>query len=203
VADELTSDTESGARHYLESDARIWRGRIRLARGDVEGALADGGRALELAGESGDPQNLNPALTFAARALLAAGRPDRAAQLVDGLLDSIGHGLLKPDLGIDLGVDLVELGRPAAVLDGALPSRWLDAAKAFVAGDPRQAAKVYAKIGSRPDEAYAHLEAARRLSADGRAAEARAEAQAALDFYREVGAAAYVEEGERLCFAVA
>ena len=203
VADALTSATDGGARHYLESDTRIWRGRIQLARGDVDGALADAERALELARESGDPQNLNPALAFTARAQLAAGRPDRAAELIDGLLDGIGHELLKPDLGIDLGIDLVELDRSVAVLDGALPSRWLDAAKAFVAGDPRQAAEVYAQIGSRPDEAYAHLEAARRLSAAGRATEARAEAEAALRFYREVGATAYVEEGERLCFAVA
>jgi tetratricopeptide (TPR) repeat protein len=203
VTDALTSDTDGGAQHYLESDARIWRGRIQLARGDVGGALVDAERALQLAHESGDPVNLNPALAFAARAQLAAGRPDLAAGLVDELLDSIGHGLLKPDLGIDLGVDLVELGRPAEVLDGALPSRWLDAAKAFVAGDPRQAAELYAQIGSRPDEAYAHLEAARRLSADGRATEARAEAEAALGFYRKVGATAYVEEGERLCYTAA
>ncbi len=203
VTDALTSDTDGGAGHYLESDARIWRGRIQLARGDVEGALADAERALHLARESGDPVNLNPALAFAARVQLAAGRQAEAAELVDGLLDSIGHGLLKPDLGIDLGIDLVELGRPAEVLDSALPSRWLDAAKAFVAGDPRRAAEVYAQIGSRPDEAYAHLEAARRLTADGHVAEARAEAQAALRFYREVGANAYVEESERLCFALA
>jgi len=199
VANELTSDAEGGGRHYLESDARIWRGRIHLARGDLDGALADAGRALELARESGDPQNLNPALAFAARVQLAAGEWARASELVDGLLDSIGHGLLKPDLGIDLGVDLVELGHSAAVLDAALPSRWLDAARSFVAGDPRRAAAVYAEIGSRPDEAYAHLAAARRLSVDGRADEARTEAEAALGFYREVGATAYVEEGEQLC----
>jgi DNA-binding SARP family transcriptional activator len=202
VADALTSTTQGGAGHYLESDARIWRGRIQLARGDNGSAMADAKRALELARESGDPVNLNPALAFAARALLAAGRPDAAAELVYGLLEGIGHELLKPDLGVDLGVDLVQLGRPAEVLDGALPSRWLDAARAFVAGDPRHAAEVYAQIGSRPDEAYARLEAARRLSADGQPVDARAQAEAALRFYRKVGATAYVQESEQLCFAV-
>jgi DNA-binding SARP family transcriptional activator/tetratricopeptide (TPR) repeat protein len=203
MADGLTSDTESGAGHYLESDARIWRGRIRLARGDLVGALADANRALELATETGDPQNLNPALAFAARAQLAAGGAEVAGRLVDRLLDGIGHQLLKPDLGIDLGVDLVELGRPGDVLDAALPSPWLAAAKAYVAGDPRRAADVYAEIGSRPDEAYARLEAARRLALSGRGVEARAEAETALGFYREVDAAAYVEESERLCLAPA
>ncbi|HEY2957217.1 MAG TPA: BTAD domain-containing putative transcriptional regulator [Actinomycetota bacterium] len=199
VADELAGDAERGARHYLESDARIWRGRIRLARGDLDGALGDAARALDLARESGDPQNLNPALAFAARVQLAAGRWHDATELVDGLLGSVAHEVLRPDLGVDLGIDLVELGRPAEVLDAALPSRWLDAARSFVAGDPGRAAALYAEIGSRPDEAYAHLAAARRLSADGRGEEARAEAEAALGFYREVGASAYVEEGERLC----
>jgi hypothetical protein len=87
------------------------------------------------------------------------------------------------------------------VLDAALPSPWLDAAKAYVAGDPRRAAEVYAEIGSRPDEAYARLEAARRLALSGRVVEARAEAETALGFYREVDAAAYQEESERLCLA--
>jgi hypothetical protein len=40
-ADELISDTESGARHYLESDARIRRGRIRLARDEKLAALTE------------------------------------------------------------------------------------------------------------------------------------------------------------------
>jgi hypothetical protein len=201
VADELTSDAADGVQHYLESDARIWRGRIRLARGNLVGALADASRALELAMETGDPQNLNPALAFAARVQLASGGAEAAGPLVDRLLDGIGHELLKPDLGIDLGVDLVELGRPGDVLDAALPSPWLDAAKAYVAGDPRRAAEVYAEIGSRPDEAYARLEAARRLALSGRVVEARAEAETALGFYREVDAAAYQEESERLCLA--
>jgi tetratricopeptide (TPR) repeat protein len=203
VADELTSDTAGGVQHYLESDARIWRGRIRLARGDLAGALADANRALELARESGDPQNLNPAFAFAARAQLAAGGAEVAGPLVDRLLDGIGHKLLKPEFGIDLGVDLVELGRPAEVLDAALPSPWREAAKAYVAGDPRRAAEVYADIGSRPDEAYAHLEAARRLARGGRGAEARTQAESALSFYREVEAAAYLEESEQLCLAPA
>jgi hypothetical protein len=203
VADELTGDTAEGVQHYLESDARIWRGRIRLARGNLVGALADADRALELATETGDPQNLNPALAFAARAQLAAGGAEVARSHVDRLLGGIGQELLKPDLGIDLGVDLVELGHPAEVLDAALPSPWLDAAKAYVAGDPQQAAEVYAEIGSRPDEAYAHLEAARRLARGGRGAEARVQAESAADFYREVEAAGYLEESERLCLTPA
>jgi hypothetical protein len=77
-------------------------------------------------------------------------------------------------------------------LDGALPSRWLDAAQSFVAGDPRRAADIYAAIGSRPDEAYAHLEAARQLTVVGNAVEANTELAIAFALYREAGASAHL-----------
>jgi hypothetical protein len=111
--------------------------------------------ALELAGESGDVQNLDPALTFGARALLAADRVADAGKLADELLESLRGRMIHPDLGIDFAVDLTALGHPASELDDVLPSPWLVAARAFVAGDPVQAAKTYTEIGSRPDAAYA------------------------------------------------
>ncbi len=69
-------------------------------------------------------------------------------------------------------------------------------------GDPRRAAEIYAKIGSRPDEAAARLEAARQLLADGREAEGQAELAAARSFYQEVGATAYLEEADYLLASV-
>jgi DNA-binding SARP family transcriptional activator len=193
TVDALVAESTGGARHQLESACRIWRGRILLARGDLEAALLDAGQALELARESGDPQDLDPALAFAARVLLAAERPDEAGRLVAELLPRLDHGLLKPDLGVDLGVDLAALGHPAEVLDGALPSRWLEAAQAFVAGDARRAAAVYEAIGSRPDAAYARLEAARTHPDGG-----GAELELALAFFRQVGAHAYLEQAGAL-----
>ena len=103
-----------------------------------------------------------------------------------------------PELGVDLAVDLVELGRPAEALDEVLPSRWLEAAQSFVAGDPRRAADIYAAIGSRPDEAYAHLEAARQLIVVGHAVEANTELAIAFAFYREAGASAHLAEAKQL-----
>jgi DNA-binding SARP family transcriptional activator/class 3 adenylate cyclase len=202
LADTVVADAAAGARNYLECQCRVWRGRIRLAGGEVAAALEDGERALELARESGDPQNLDPALAFGARVLLATDRPAKAAKLVDELLPGLAGRLLNPDLGIDLAVDLVELGRPAEVLDEAPPSPWLEAARAFVGGDPRQAAVVYDEIGARPDEAHARLAAARRLLGDGRLAEGRTELDRALVFYREVGATAHLAEARELLFAL-
>jgi DNA-binding SARP family transcriptional activator len=201
VADGVVADAANGAPHYLECHCRIWRGRIRLARGELAVALEDGERALKRGRESGDPQNLDPALAFAARVLLAADRPGEAGKLVDELLASLAGRMLNPLLGVDLPVDLVELGRPAEVLDEAPPSPWREAAQAFVAGDPGRAAVVYGGIGARPDEAHARLAAARRLLGDGRLAEGRTELDRALVFYREVGATAHLAEAKELLFA--
>jgi DNA-binding SARP family transcriptional activator len=201
VADSVAPDGQDGAPHYMESECRLWRGRVRLARGQLDGALEDARRALALARESGDRLNLDPALTFGARALLAAGREADAGKLLDELLATLGGGLLKPDLGVDLAVGLVELGRPVEALDDVLPSRWLDAARAFAGGDPGRAAKIYAEIGSRPDEAAARLAAARRLL-PARPAEGRIELERAIAFFREAGATASLEQAKELQFAL-
>jgi hypothetical protein len=125
--------------------------------------------------------------------MLAAGRADEAHALVQELLAGLGDKLLKPNLGIDLPVSLLALGQPATALDAVtVPSRWLDAAKAYLQEDPQRAAAIYAQIGSRPDEAYARLEAARRLPARLGAREL----DAAAAFFQEVGATAYLSEAE-------
>ncbi len=186
TVDALTARSGPADKHVLECECRIWRGRILLARGSAEPALEDANRALVVARESGDRQNLDPALAFGARALLAAGRASEAGTLVDELLVDLRGHLLKPDLGIDFPVVLTALGYTAGMLDraGILPSRWLDAARAFVAGNPRQAAEVYASIGSRPDEAYARLVAGRQLLEKDRAPAGRRQLKAAVDFFR-------------------
>jgi tetratricopeptide (TPR) repeat protein len=198
VADSVTADDSSGPTHYLECDCRIWRGRIRLARGQLDDARKDGQRALELARASNDPQNLDPALAFGARILLLAGRSAEAGQLVDELLEHLSGRLLKPELGVDLPICLVELGRPVGVLDGVRSSRWLEAAQALVTGERGLAAELYAAIGSRPDEAYAHLTAARGLMVANRAVEAHSELAVAYTFYREVRATAHLAQAKQL-----
>jgi class 3 adenylate cyclase/tetratricopeptide (TPR) repeat protein len=203
VADSVTAEANSGATHYLECDCRIWRGRIRLARGQRENAHKDCQHALELARASNDPQNLVAALAFGARMLLLAGRSAEAGRLVDELLEHLPGRLLKPELGVDLPICLVELGRPVEVLDGVPPSRWLEAARAFVTGEPELAAELYATIGSRPDEAYARLKAAHQLMVANRAVEANTELAIAFTFYRKVGANAHLAEAKQLLATMA
>jgi class 3 adenylate cyclase/tetratricopeptide (TPR) repeat protein len=198
VADSVTAEANSAATHYLECDCRIWRGRIRLARGRLDDARQDGQRALELARASNDRLNLDPALAFGARMLLVAGRSTEAGRLVDDLLEHLPGRPLKPELGVDLPICLVELGHPVGVLDGVLSSRWLEAAQAFVAGERGLAADLYAAIGSRPDEASARLEAARQLMIASRAVEANTELAVAIAFYREVRADAHLAEAKNM-----
>jgi tetratricopeptide (TPR) repeat protein len=201
VADSVAPDGEDGAQHYMESECRLWRGRIRLARGQLVQALDDAGRAVALARATGDRLNIDPALAFGARVLLAAGREAEAGKLLDELLATLGGRLLKPELGVDLAIGMVELGRPVEALDDVLPSRWLDAARAFAGGDPARAARIYTEIGSRPDEAVARLAAAHRLLPT-RPAKGRVELERAMTFFREAGATASLEQAKELLFAL-
>jgi class 3 adenylate cyclase/tetratricopeptide (TPR) repeat protein len=186
IVDALVASDEH---HYLEWECRLWRGRIRLAGGRLEEALADAEAAHALAVQARDPQDLHPTRAFLARTLLAAGRREEAAEVARRLLAGLGGGVLVPDLGADLGLVLAELGLGAGALDrlGIPPSPWLDAARALAAGDPLAAADRYAAIGSRPDEADARLAAARRLAGLGRRAEAQAQEAAARAFLASTG----------------
>jgi class 3 adenylate cyclase len=182
-----------GERHYLEWECRLWRGRISLARGRAEDALADARAAHALAVQARDPQDLHPTRAFLARALLATGHRDEAAEVAGRLLagwpDGLGGGVLGPDVGADLGMVMAELGIPAATLDrlGIPRTPWLEAARALAAGDPLAAADRYAAIGSLPDEADARQAAARLLAAQGRPAEAEAQQAAAAAFLTAAG----------------
>jgi hypothetical protein len=65
------------------------------------------------------------------------------------------------------------------------------------------ASELDAAMSAPKDEAYARLQAAEAHAAAGRAAEARAQAEAALAFYRSVGAVPYVARAEALLGAPA
>jgi class 3 adenylate cyclase/tetratricopeptide (TPR) repeat protein len=164
LADHLRARAERGQSRRLEIDACLVRGWIALARGDEAPALEDAGRALALAREAGDPQNLYPALALRARALAAAGRHGEAEEHVDELLSLMREQPSLPSFWVtDLAIALAELGRGGELEEAARelqPTRWLDAARAYVAGRAADAAELYAEIGASPEEAYARRRAA-------------------------------------------
>jgi tetratricopeptide (TPR) repeat protein len=196
LADEFLGEIESGAPHYMESACRHARTLMRLARGDDPGALADAERLL--AGDNTDPQVRQPALGAAARVFMELDRPELAnvIRAATELRFYDGPGL--PDVAV-VTAEAVAL-EPSRV-GGTRP--WAEAARLVLGGDFMGAAEVYAAMGSLPDEADARLRAARSLVDAGSRAEADAQLQRALAFYRSVGATRYLRQGEALLAASA
>jgi predicted ATPase/class 3 adenylate cyclase len=201
LAAEFVQQAESGLPHHREVDARLTRARIRLARGE-DAALEDSGLTLDFGRRVHDPQTLFPALAFYARALLGAD-PARASALASELLERwAGAGLTFATFWLaDLAVVLADLER-GRELEAAcasylrIPSRWRDAALAVVAGADLEAGRIYAEIGTRPDEAFARERAAAALAKADRREEAEAELTPALEFFRSVGATDYLRRAE-------
>jgi len=205
--DELIADFEADP-FWMETPCRWLRGRMRLARGDLEGGLADAERAIELARLARDPQVLWPALAFGARAVFQLDA-ERAASLATEVfsewyakdLSSAGS---ESEWLFDFAVAVALLGRQDEFLKAVgrtTSSPWRAAAAAYVSGDFLGGAEQYAAIGVLPYEAYARLRAAEAFVGEGRRAEADAELQRSLAFWRSVGATAHVREGEDLLAA--
>jgi class 3 adenylate cyclase/tetratricopeptide (TPR) repeat protein len=205
--DELIAEFEEDS-HWMEAPCRWVRGRMRLARGDLKGAQDDADRALELARVAKDPQILWPSLAFAARAFNATDPRRADALTAEVLSDWRALGWPKTsesDWLADICFALPVLAREEELLEGAAQTGnhtpWFEAAVASASGDFRDAADVYAGIGALPEEASARLRAAESFVAEGRRAEADAELNRALAFWRSVRATAYVREAEALLAA--
>jgi len=178
---------------------------VRLARGDTKAAQDDAERALDLARIAKDPQILWPSLAFAARALSATDPRWADALAAELLSDWKALGWPKTgesDWLADIGFVLPLVGQEDEFLEGAAQTQnhtpWFEAAVACASADFRRAADLYAGMGALPEEASARLHAAEALVQEGRRAEADAELNRALAFWRSVGATAYVREGEAL-----
>ncbi len=158
LAEQLLAKAERGPLRRLELDARLVRGWIALESGDTALAMTDADRALAFSREAGDPQNLYPALALRARTLAAAGRRHEASGDAEELLRLMRDQPSLPSFWVmDLAIVLAQLGRGGELAEAAAdgPStRWLEAATAFVAGNPGRAADLCAEIGALPEEAY-------------------------------------------------
>ena len=186
------------------------RGWIRLARGDLRGALQDADVGLELARLAKEPQLFYPLLAFRARALLAAGREQESDTEANQLLAMLAQqGVLPtaPDWSGDLAVVLQALGQGAELVellaDAKTPTRWFQAAAAVAAGEFQRSADLYDQIEAQPHAAFARLQAAEQLVGAGRRAEANAQLSRALALFRKVSATSYLREGETLLAATA
>jgi class 3 adenylate cyclase/tetratricopeptide (TPR) repeat protein len=201
LADEFLADAEAGSGHFMEGYCRDVRARIRLARGDLEGALDDSARALDQARASDEPQMLCPAFAVRARVLSATDALAEARQVVRELvaLWATKSNLFPASAWVvDLAFTLDSLDQLDELRKTAesvrAPTMWLDAANAFAVGDLAIAADLLVEIGSRPDEALVRLRSAQGLAEVRFVAEADRELERALSFFSEVEASAYLRD---------
>jgi tetratricopeptide (TPR) repeat protein len=205
LAEEIIEECEHDP-HYGESFARRVRGLVRLACGDDAGALEDVRRAAEIARRARDPQTLLPALGIWFR-VVAELRLDEADDAAEEMLRELAAIPTEGWAAADAFFAATERGRAAdyrralGTLDVHGP-RWA-AAWAILDEQYREAADVFARMGEVADEAYARLLAAEQHAAAGRRAEASAELDRALAFYRSVGATRYIRQAEALLAASA
>jgi tetratricopeptide (TPR) repeat protein len=200
--DAYLSELSPDAPHVLEGIVHVHRLLMLQAEGDPSVAADEVG-AIVVDQRSRSGEVVQQIVPRAGWILLAAGRRDEAAALLDALL-ALGEallGALNDAPIVEAGWLAFDLGRGADLLPlvetrGEIP--WAVAAVAICAGDFRRAAEVLAEIGYRPGEAYARLRLARQLVEEGRRPEADVELHRSLAFWREVGATRYVREGEAL-----
>jgi class 3 adenylate cyclase/tetratricopeptide (TPR) repeat protein len=208
LAAEFTADPR--APYYLWGYLNEFRGRVRLSLGDLGGAVEDAEAALANGRQAKDPQRMQGALAFAAFTAFTTRRTRECEELVDELLRldpaRIWVSHVVPPI-LDLAWVLTGLGRGQDFLDAAAVAGrsgpYLEAGIAFAGGDMERAADLCAEVGVLPNEAYTRLRAAEKLLEEGRRAEAEAQLQRALEFYRSVGAAFYIRQAEALMAASA
>ena len=202
-ADVYIADRETGASDYAELQIRRNRAWARFARGDVDGALDDVGKALEAARPAKDPQVLIPTLAIAARVYAEIGREEEARLLAGELLEQFRRSA---DWRLFDFVWVAErLGRSGElrrlIEQHLAKTRWTSAFLAVLVREYETAAELFLEIGALNFEADARLRAAEKLVAGGRRPEANEQLGKALAFYRSVGATRYISEAEALLAA--
>jgi ATP/maltotriose-dependent transcriptional regulator MalT len=197
-------ETSSTSPVLMVIDAYIFRAELRLATGNVEGAIEDSARLLEDARAQGDPQVGFPALAARAQVLYEAGEGAEAAAAVDELLSrwrTSPSSAAGPWVA-ELAHVLEGLGRGAELTEASaqvrLRTRWLEAAESLASGNAVRAADLYEEIGAQADAARTRLRAAEQLISTGRRTEAEPQLEVALAFFRAAGAERYIRQAEAL-----
>ncbi|HKD95873.1 MAG TPA: hypothetical protein VKB43_14300, partial [Gaiellaceae bacterium] len=197
------ADCEAGSPHYLYYRMLGDRGEIRAARGDLDGALADIRRSLELAREAGDPQALMPRLGSTVLIFEEHGLGDEARPFAVEMVELVPRYLHEATLAVNFSFLLSRLAfefEPALRegLAEAPPGAWKELAFACLDRDFVRAADMWAAGGGMTMEARVRLRAAEELIESGRPEEGEEQARRALEFYRSVTATYYIERCETL-----
>jgi tetratricopeptide (TPR) repeat protein len=201
--DSLLDEVEAGSPFYLAPQCYMIRAYIRLGRDDVDGAMADTQRAIELVRSVKDPQEFFLTISQGAQVFFECGDRVRAGALASEFLDELTPMKMSGAMDAlpNLAFVLLALGRSRefdAVPPPVFDNPWMESASAVAAGDLGHAADVFAEMGAVSSEARARLLLAAALLQQRRRSEADVELQHALTFYRSVGATRYIREGEAL-----
>ena len=205
TANAVISESEAGAATYFEYQPRLLRARIGLARGQsARDVLSDVYRATEVARAVKDPQAVLQALSHAVVVALELRRFDEAqatAEELVALLTAGSHG--SAVLGVLEVASVAETLGFATVLRDVLAAEesltdvWRLPFAAVLDHDYARAADLFGKLGY-VDEGMMRLKAAEQLLESGRGGEVEELLQAALAFFRPLGATRYIREAEAL-----
>lgn len=197
IADRSLAESAAGTPTARDQSCYEVRARLKLGRGDVDGALADAASALRAGRAIQDPQSLWPATSLQARVFLHVGRLEEAEALFDELLEAWAeHGLWGNVwfAAIDAAWLSIDFGREHDLL--ALTereerlTRWFEAAQALARHDLVGGADILREIPSPSDEAYVRLRAVEDLGRNDQLARC-------LELSRSLGATAYLERANR------
>jgi len=207
TADGFLAESAALGPHYYDSYVRSASAWIRLARGDVDGALSDQAELLISARQAKDPQTLYPALGVSAYLLAVAGRADEGRRILAELFATGTADLSSLFVSFTdclLAAEILGCRDEAKQWLGTPPSSpWFAAARALADQEFVRAADSLGSMGAPRSAALARLRAAQELMANGRQAEAGEQLQQALGFFRAVGATRFIREGEGLLAASA
>ena len=150
--------------HYLEPIVRVSLATVLQARGERGRALVELERAEAAARRVGEPQVMLACLADCALVRLFDEDVPSATALADEVVEvATSVAYLPPGASFALAVvlDADARGEELNTLLEILPqpSRWFDAARAYIAGDFARAAGLYGEIGDLPAQAYTRLRA--------------------------------------------
>jgi class 3 adenylate cyclase/tetratricopeptide (TPR) repeat protein len=190
---------------YHAPTLRLERALILGARGDEAGARADLESALERLQDFPDTQYRAALLSDAATVCVLVGDRPRARELLGrllGVIEGVDRGYAPP-FAADVAATVARCGLGdvwLARLEASVETRRLAAGRLVWQGRAAEAAELYA-VAAPQEEASARILAAEQLAAAGRTAEAAAQLERGLAFYRAVGASRVVREAESLLAA--
>jgi tetratricopeptide (TPR) repeat protein len=200
--DQFIAECEAGSGHIQEAWLRMSRAGGRIARDDESGALDDIDKALVAARRNEAAESLLEALGSAVDHYLTLGRIDQARALADEarLTDP---AVAAPHLLWRLAWWKDDLGLTDADLEPYFDHMAPELVETklcrlMVSGDLTDLADGMAEVGVPQFEAEIRLRAAKALVREGRHADAAAQAEKALAFYRSARATRFIREAEGL-----